>query len=796
MDAILAMPRSAKALLIVLGLGGVYVAERRVRAYNRAAKMRKMNPGYPVEVYGFVSNFGYYISDHLPQFIRTCFGVPVPNASDADWIKWDSKHTLSNRHHDAYVIFRIHAGEAAVVIKDPEAVIQITQRRMDFVKPIELYDSVAFFGHNVVTAEGDEWKRHRRITAPQFSTKNDRLVHQQTLLTCKEMFETWKPTNGSPSSTIDVSKDMMKLALAVITSAGFGLKIPWEDDEHLLTLPKGHTMSFKTSLVLIIKHLIDIIVWNPVLASMIIPGAKDAVRATGEFREYVKELVNDARLKKGQESNSANLLSSLVNATGLDAEGLEKHDGGEVKPLSDSELMGNIFVFLLAGHETTANTLQYALASLALHPDIQEKLYEHSVKVVGKGNDPEFSHYPELTFAMNVMDETLRLYPSVVNVPKKVSLDRDQVLKTSKIDVLLPAGTYVDLMPCIVQRDPRIWGDDVDEFNPERFYTERAKKAKDSGAFLPFSEGWRMCLGKRFSQVEFVTAITAISLNWKWSVKHGQSAEILVSNNKGLTLRPEHPLNLVFEPPAKLRQLNPGYPIEVYGFVSNFGYLLSNYLPRFVKLFWGVETAKRSVGDGGTGKTTFVKRHLTGEFEKKYVATLGVEVHPLTFFTNFGAICFNTWDTAGQEKFGGLRDGYYIQGQCAIIMFDVTSRITYKNVPNWHRDLVRVCENIPIVLCGNKVDIKERKVKAKAITFHRKKNLQYYDISAKSNYNFEKPFLWLARKLVGNPNLDFVAAPALAPPEVTVDPALIAQYNQELQDAAAHPLPAEDDDDL
>lgn len=67
------------------------------------------------------------------------------------------------------------------------------------------------------------------------------------------------------------------------------------------------------------------------------------------------------------------------------------------------------------------------------------------------------------------------------------------------------------------------------------------------------------------------------------------------------------------------------------------------------------------VGDGGTGKTTFVKRHLTGEFEKKYIATLGVEVHPIRFHTNYGEICFNTWDTAGQEKFGGLRDGYYIQ---------------------------------------------------------------------------------------------------------------------------------------
>merc|ERR1719258_606585 len=111
------------------------------------------------------------------------------------------------------------------------------------------------------------------------------------------------------------------------------------------------------------------------------------------------------------------------------------------------------------------------------------------------------------------------------------------------------------------------------------------------------------------------------------------------------------------------------------------------------------------VGDGGVGKTTLVKRHLTGEFEKKYIPTLGVEVHPLKFTTNCGTLTFNVWDTAGQEKFGGLRDGYYIQGQCAIIMFDVTSRITYKNVPNWHRDIVRVCENIPIVLVGNKVDV-------------------------------------------------------------------------------------------
>ena len=149
-------------------------------------------------------------------------------------------------------------------------------------------------------------------------------------------------------------------------------------------------------------------------------------------------------------------------------------------------------------------------------------------------------------------------------------------------------------------------------------------------------------------------------------------------------------------------------------------------------------------------------------------------------------------------------------------MFDVTSRVTYKNVPNWHRDLVRVCENIPIVLCGNKVDIKDRKVKAKSIVFHRKKNLQvivwfitplldvftsfalnsqYYDISAKSNYNFEKPFLWLARKLIGDPNLEFVAMPALQPPEVHMDPNWQNQIEKELEEAKDIALP-EDDEDL
>ena len=127
-------------------------------------------------------------------------------------------------------------------------------------------------------------------------------------------------------------------------------------------------------------------------------------------------------------------------------------------------------------------------------------------------------------------------------------------------------------------------------------------------------------------------------------------------------------------------------------------------------------------------------------------------------------------------------------------MFDVTSKVTYKNVPNWHRDLVRVCSNIPIVLTGNKVDIRDRKVKAKTVTFHRKKNLQYYDISAKSNYNFERPFLWLAQKLVGDSALQFVAVTALLPPEVRMDRGHLKQLEQEYQEAQTIELPQDDEE--
>ena len=104
------------------------------------------------------------------------------------------------------------------------------------------------------------------------------------------------------------------------------------------------------------------------------------------------------------------------------------------------------------------------------------------------------------------------------------------------------------------------------------------------------------------------------------------------------------------------------------------------------------------VGKGGVGKTTFLKRFRTGEFKHRYIATLGVEVHPINLETNHGNIVFNTWDCAGQVRFSGLREGYYIRADAAIIMVDNTSKESFICVASYLEELRKINPNMPILL--------------------------------------------------------------------------------------------------
>lgn len=153
------------------------------------------------------------------------------------------------------------------------------------------------------------------------------------------------------------------------------------------------------------------------------------------------------------------------------------------------------------------------------------------------------------------------------------------------------------------------------------------------------------------------------------------------------------------------------------------------------------------IGDGGVGKSTYVRQINTGTFKSTYDTTIGLEPHPITLLTSAGEKNLTILDTAGQEKFGSLRQELYKNTHAAFIMFDLTSRSTYVNVSKWYRDITDAMgTDFPIVIIGNKLDL-ERKVKSKLITFPKRKGIPYIEISVKDSIDLDKPFNYILKKL-------------------------------------------------
>jgi len=155
------------------------------------------------------------------------------------------------------------------------------------------------------------------------------------------------------------------------------------------------------------------------------------------------------------------------------------------------------------------------------------------------------------------------------------------------------------------------------------------------------------------------------------------------------------------------------------------------------------------------GKTAFIRRNVHGDFSAKYTPTIGVEVHPLLFHVAFGdgregTIAFNMWDCGSDPKYIGLREGYWIGANAALVFQTKTSS---KAATEALIDEFRVLTKAPAHVILNKVDISGSK---KDIASNADEATQ---VSVKTGYNFERPFLLLARALTGCPDLVFIVGP-------------------------------------
>ncbi|KIJ46886.1 hypothetical protein M422DRAFT_29073 [Sphaerobolus stellatus SS14] len=417
-----------------------------------------------------------------------------------------------------------------LIVADAVSLKDISTHHFKFPKPIDIYSILGMFGSNIIMTEGEEWKRHRKIAAPAFSERNNRLVWEETSRIVSDMLSTsmWdKKTSMTVEHALDLT---LPIALMVIGAAGFGRRISWEEDSDI---PPGHTMSFNDAVHQVASKLV-IRIATP---NWVYPFSRRLLRiqaAFYEFELYMKEMIQDRRDSLDEQHHD--LFTVLLE--GNENDSLEDR-------LTDRQLIGDIFIFLFAGHETTAHTLCCALGLLALYQDEQEKLYQQVTSLFpADGSIPSHEIMNALTYPLAIFYETLRLFPPVASIPKCASKDTNlRLVKPDGSIGTLPVlkGTVVNLNIFGIHYNPRYW-DSPEEFNPSRFLGPYNKDA-----FFPFSAGSRACLGRRFTENEAVVVLSMLVHKYKIELKDPdayegltmlQRREKLLASKQGLTVTP------------------------------------------------------------------------------------------------------------------------------------------------------------------------------------------------------------------------------------------------------------------
>ncbi|THU96647.1 cytochrome P450, partial [Dendrothele bispora CBS 962.96] len=217
-------------------------------------------------------------------------------------------------------------------------------------------------------------------------------------------------------------------------------------------------------------------------------------------------------LEKSNSTTGGALLRNLVKAN-IDVDGEQDEKERGQRSLTDKELLSNMFAYLSGVTETTANTLSFVCAFLALYPDVQQKILDE-VKPIWPNGVPE--DVDEATYTTAVFYEALRLIPIVSRLGRMVL--KDTVLRTYRLNgigdpesysVSMKEGSEIIIDMAAVHRNPIYWGADANEFKPERFVdTDTYRWPRD--AFLAFSTGFRDCIGRRFAAVEGANVIARI----------------------------------------------------------------------------------------------------------------------------------------------------------------------------------------------------------------------------------------------------------------------------------------------
>lgn len=369
-------------------------------------------------------------------------------------------------------------------------------------------------GDGLFTAYDNEpnWHKAHNILTPGFAQRSIRGYVPAMKKICDELLDCWAEV--PEGDYLNLSAEMTKLTFETIGVCGFDYRFGCFESE------QPH--DFIPAMLFALEEAITRARMPPFL----LPLRFKANALQKKYLAYTDNLI-DSIIKKRKEnpvgnSSKFDLLSLMLNAK----------DKATNSKLSDENIRYQIYTFLVAGHETTSGLLSFTFYLLLKNPDWLAKVYEEIDGVWGADDAYNVSHrdLPKFRIIKQVLLETLRLYPSV----PMINVAATEATTIGEENYPIAAHKSCLIWTYHLHRDPAVWGENAEEFNPDHFLPENIAK-RDPYAFRAFGNGKRACIGRQFAMTEATLAVATILQRYQLEIDPTYKMEL----DETITLRPK-----------------------------------------------------------------------------------------------------------------------------------------------------------------------------------------------------------------------------------------------------------------
>lgn len=417
--------------------------------------------------------------------------------------------------------------EPRLTVVQPELIKEILSSKHSYTygkSQLQQKGNKDFIGKGLLMANGEAWAHQRRIVAPAFHAEKLK-GHVKYMVDCTaEMFDCFEEIlrKRSGSNEIEVSEHLSRLAADIIARTEFGSS--YEKGKRIFEqLNSLQQLSSESGRYL----------WLP--GSRFLP-----CRFQREIKERKKQVecvlleIIQARRDSVHVGRSVSYGNDLLGLMLAETERTTSLSSS-VK-LRNQQLIDECKTFFFTGHETTALLMTWTMMLLATSTEWQEKARAETLEIC-QGNDPCAADLPKLKILGMILNESLRLYTPASLLPR-------QAFENVKVgDVELPKGMSVWIPVLAIHRSKELWGEDANEFNPQRFAEGVQNACKHQMGFLPFSSGPRVCVGHSFAIMEAKVVLAMILCRYKFTLSPNyRHAPVCV-----LTLKPRHGVPIIFE---------------------------------------------------------------------------------------------------------------------------------------------------------------------------------------------------------------------------------------------------------